>query len=161
MQEISSKSSEKRERAGEEMEGGEDEDEMELKAAGMDTMASHNFSSQDTRRSSNRTEGSDLGRIAKAKQAVIRTSDPKYKMNADKARFPLRIVWTPLPMLTQFMPSIGHTGIGDSRGVTHDFAGPYYVSIDDLAFGETHKYVVLDLEGVTEQAYDEAIRKAD
>ena len=31
------------------------------------------------------------------------------------------------------IPFIGHTGIGDSRGVTHDFAGPYYVSIDDLA----------------------------
>ena len=59
------------------------------------------------------------------------------------------------------MPTIGHTGIGDSRGVTHDFAGPYYVSIDDLAFGETHKYVVLDLEGVTEKEYDDAIRKAD
>lgn len=48
------------------------------------------------------------------------------------------------------IPCIGHTGIGDSKGVIHDFAGPYYVSIDDLAFGETHKYVTLThLEGVT------------
>ena len=77
------------------------------------------------------------------------------------ARFPLRIVWTPLPCITQFLPTIGHTGIGDSRGVLHDFAGPYYVSIDDLAFGETHKYVDLDLEGITEQEYDNAIIKAD
>ena len=59
------------------------------------------------------------------------------------------------------IPVIGHTGIGDSKGITHDFAGPYYVSVNDLAFGETHKYVVLDLEGVTQQAYDEAIAKAD
>ena len=91
----------------------------------------------------------------------IQPHDSKYKINAKLARFPLRIVWTPLPCLTQMIPTIGHTGIGDSRGVTHDFAGPYYVSIDDLAFGETYKYVTLDLEGVTEQEYDEAIKKAD
>jgi len=63
--------------------------------------------------------------------------------------------------MTQLIPLIGHTGIGDSRGVTHDFAGPYFISIDDLAFGETHKYVKLDLEGVTVEDYDEAIRKGD
>ena len=62
----------------------------------------------------------------------------------------MSIVWTPLPCLTQLLTGIGHTGIGDSKGVIHDFAGPYYVSIDDLAFGETHKYVTLThLEGVT------------
>lgn len=53
-------------------------------------------------------------------------------------------------MITQLLAVIGHTGIGDSRGILHDFAGPYYVSIDDLAFGETHKYVTLELEGITE-----------
>jgi len=84
-----------------------------------------------------------------------------YKINASQARFPLSIVWTPLPCITQFMPLIGHTGIGDSRGVTHDFAGPYYISIDDLAFGETHKYVTLNLEGITVEEYDEAIRQGD
>jgi len=26
-----------------------------------------------------------------------------------------------------------------SDGVIHDFAGPYTIGIDDLAFGETHK----------------------
>ena len=56
---------------------------------------------------------------------------------------------------------IGHTGIGDSKGIIHDFAGPYHVSIDDFAFGETYKYVLLELEGVTPLQYDEAIRKAD
>ena len=60
------------------------------------------------------------------------------------------------------IPCIGHTGIGDSKGVIHDFAGPYYVSIDDLAFGETHKYVTLThLDGVTPEQYDDAIRRAD
>jgi hypothetical protein len=59
------------------------------------------------------------------------------------------------------IPCIGHTGIGDSKGVTHDFAGPYYISIDDLAFGETHKYVTLQLDNVTPSEYDEAIKQAD
>ena len=81
---------------------------------------------------------------------------PKY------ARFPLSITWTPLPCLTQLIPIIGHTGIGDSQGVIHDFAGPYYVSYDDFAFGETHKYVVLDgLEGVTPEQFDKAIKDAN
>ena len=92
---------------------------------------------------------------------IIDLKDKKYKPRAAQKRFPLCIVWTPLPCFTQFIPSIGHTGIGDSKGVIHDFAGPYYISIDDLAFGETHKYVVLDLDGVSEEAYDEAIAKAD
>jgi hypothetical protein len=81
---------------------------------------------------------------------VINVKDAKYNINAKMARFPLRIVWTNLPCITQVLPTIGHTGIGDSRGVLHDFAGPYYVSIDDLAFGETMKYVDLDLDGITE-----------
>ena len=43
----------------------------------------------------------------------------------------------------------------------HDFAGPYYISIDDFAFGETHKYVKLDLEGVSPEKFDQAIVAAD
>ena len=88
-------------------------------------------------------------------------SDKKYKVNPEKARFPLCITWTPLPCLTQLIPIIGHTGIGDSKGIIHDFAGPYYVSLDDFAFGETHKYVQLDLEGVSPADFDEAVGKAD
>ena len=62
-------------------------------------------------------------------------------INADNARFPLCITWTPLPVITWFLPFIGHTGICGTDGIIHDFAGPYYVSEDDFAFGETHKYV--------------------
>jgi hypothetical protein len=68
-------------------------------------------------------------------------------------------VWTPLPLITWILPFIGHTGIGTSEGVLHDFAGPYYIGVDDLAFGETHKYIQLD---VTEPVrYDQALLKAD
>ena len=77
--------------------------------------------------------------------------DKRYTIKPYNKRFPLCIVWTPLPLITWLLPCIGHTGIGDTKGILHDFAGPYYVSVDDLAFGETHKYVVLKLDGVTEE----------
>jgi transmembrane protein 222 len=71
----------------------------------------------------------------------VKVSDKVGVLNPELARFPFCITWTPLPMITWFLPCIGHTGLCDSEGVIHDFAGPYYVSLDDFAFGETHKYV--------------------
>jgi len=68
-------------------------------------------------------------------------------------------VWTPLPLITWFLPFIGHTGIAVSDGVIHDFAGPYTITIDDLAFGETHKYVPLDV--AESQRWDGSVDKAD
>ena len=98
---------------------------------------------------------------AASTQELIDVKDKKFMVKPHMKKFPLSITWTCLPIITQMIPCIGHTGIGDSKGVIHDFAGPYYVSLDDFAFGETHKYVVLrDLECTTEQL-DEAIEKAD
>ena len=71
----------------------------------------------------------------------IKAANRQYRVRPEVARFPLCITWTPLPALTQLVPVIGHTGIACSKGVIHDFAGPYYISVDDFAFGETHKYV--------------------
>lgn len=49
-----------------------------------------------------------------------------------------------------------------SNGVIRDFAGPYYVSTDDMAFGRPCRYLQLTPEnvrgGVTE--WDEAVAKA-
>ena len=61
-----------------------------------------------------------------------------------RARFPFCIVWTPLPCITWLLPPIGHMGIAYSTGVIRDFAGPYYVSEDNLAFGSTTRFVQLD-----------------
>ena len=80
-------------------------------------------------------------------------------IDAERARFPYCIVWTPLPLISWFLPFIGHTGIAMSNGVIHDFAGPYTVTIDDLAFGETHKYVPLQI--TDDQMFDRAVLKAD
>ena len=80
-------------------------------------------------------------------------NEPKYslaseddlKINRQAARFPVCITWTHLPLFTLLLPTIGHTGICTSDGVIHDFAGPYYISIDDFAFGSTLKYLQLEI----------------
>ena len=97
-------------------------------------------------------------------QRAQRIATKVGEMNAQKARFPFCITWTPLPCITWILPMIGHTGICDSEGVIHDFAGPYYVSIDDFAFGETHKYVQLDISHEDKEVikqYNEQLVKAD
>ena len=72
------------------------------------------------------------------------------KIDPDNSWYPYCIVWTPLPLITWIIPFIGHTGICNSQGVIHDFAGPYYVSEDDMAFGQPTKYVWLDFENYKE-----------
>ncbi|XP_056642194.1 transmembrane protein 222 [Diorhabda sublineata] len=57
-----------------------------------------------------------------------------------KDKYPFCIVWTPIPLLTWLFPFIGHMGIAMSSGVIRDFAGPYYVSEDNMAFGRPTKY---------------------
>lgn len=57
-----------------------------------------------------------------------------------KDRYPFCVVWTPIPLLTWIFPFIGHMGIGLSSGIIRDFAGPYTVSEDNMAFGRPTKY---------------------
>eukprot|EP00088_Acartia_fossae_P011894 TRINITY_DN16061_c1_g1_i1.p1 TRINITY_DN16061_c1_g1~~TRINITY_DN16061_c1_g1_i1.p1 ORF type:complete len:170 (-),score=19.26 TRINITY_DN16061_c1_g1_i1:733-1242(-) len=66
------------------------------------------------------------------------------KIDTDRHRYPYCIVWTPIPCLTWLFPFIGHMGICMSSGVIRDFAGPYYVSEDNMAFGNPTKYWQLD-----------------
>ena len=95
------------------------------------------------------------------------------KIDSDNQRYPYCIVWTPIPLLTWLVstsrtsnvfsrfnvqpsciignkfgflfqfPFIGHMGIGTSEGVIRDFAGPYYVSEGNMAFGEPTRYLML------------------
>ncbi|GJQ65998.1 hypothetical protein Trydic_g4091 [Trypoxylus dichotomus] len=55
-------------------------------------------------------------------------------------RFPFCIVWTPIPILTWLFPIIGHMGVALSNGVIRDFAAPYTVTEDNMAFGRPTKY---------------------
>jgi len=62
------------------------------------------------------------------------------EIDKSRQRYPCCIVWTPIPVLTWLFPIIGHMGIGLSSGVIRDFAGPYYVSEDNMGFGRPTKY---------------------
>ncbi|EGD73827.1 transmembrane protein [Salpingoeca rosetta] len=66
------------------------------------------------------------------------------QIDASRNRFPFCVVWTPLPLISWILPFIGHVGIASSNGVIYDFAGPYFVSVDNMAFGRPTKYWQLD-----------------
>ena len=84
-------------------------------------------------------------------------------------RFPCAIVWQPFPPLTWLLPMAGHTGITDSRGVVHDFQGPYTVVEDSMMLGRACRYLPLDaskvfahVEGSTpEERWDKCIENGD
>ncbi|XP_043594880.1 transmembrane protein 222 [Bombus pyrosoma] len=83
-------------------------------------------------------------------------------INLERQKFPFCIVWTPLPILTYFLPIIGHVGIATSTGVIRDFAGPYHVAEDNMTFGKPTKYLQLNYTkakgGV--QGWDSAVAHA-
>lgn len=90
----------------------------------------------------------------------LESRTPTINFNTDK--YPYCIVWTPIPVLTWFFPFIGHMGICLSNGVIRDFAGPYFVSEDNMAFGRPTRYLILDpskAQGGT-NAWDESVSKA-
>jgi len=62
-------------------------------------------------------------------------------INVARSRFPNCIVWSPLGPITWLFPFIGHTGICDSEGIIWDFAGPYTIGKDRMAFGDPTRYV--------------------
>lgn len=65
-------------------------------------------------------------------------------------------------MFRWLFPIIGHMGICTSTGIVRDFAGPYYVSEDNMAFGRPAKYWRLSqskaLQG--ESGWDAAVAEA-
>ena len=73
-----------------------------------------------------------------AAKRVSRTIDPKREL------YPFSIVWSPLGPLTWCFPMVGHMGICDSRGYIWDFAGPYTIGRDNMAFGNPTRYIKLD-----------------
>lgn len=85
-------------------------------------------------------------------------------MDPEKDRFPRAIVWTPIPVLTWLIPCIGHMGICDSTGRSHDFVGRGVINIDRLAFGRPLLYAPVDSSILFEcydLKYDEEIHAAD
>jgi hypothetical protein len=81
-------------------------------------------------------------------------------IDSERQRFPFCIVWTPLPLITWLFPFIGHMGICTSAGVIRDFAGPFYVSEDEMAFGNPTKYWRLTPYRTRKAEWDDAVRLA-
>jgi len=66
-----------------------------------------------------------------------RNRGPGSGLQAERDHYPMCILWTPLPVLTWFLPFVGHLGISTSKGEIHDFAGPYYVNVRPLRFSSS------------------------
>lgn len=101
--------------------------------------SANNFNSLGSDRSSNNSNNSTT---------VMSPGVPLFngdRIDKEKCRFPHSIVWTPIPLLTWLFPIIGHMGICTTQGIIRDFAGPYFVSEDNMAFGNPTKYWQLDL----------------
>ncbi|CAI9110862.1 OLC1v1010953C1 [Oldenlandia corymbosa var. corymbosa] len=71
---------------------------------------------------------------------------PRMQIDPSRDRFPCSIVWTPLPILSCFVPFIGHIGICREDGVILDFAGPNYVCVDNFTFGRPTCYFQIGKE---------------
>jgi hypothetical protein len=91
--------------------------------------------------------GLNIGKMNDSLITSIRATKD-YQIDRVNDRYPYSIVWTPLPLITWLLPFIGHTGICYSSGIIRDFAGPYHVSEDDMAFGRPTRYLQLDLNKV-------------
>ncbi|CAI6009592.1 unnamed protein product [Closterium sp. NIES-65] len=65
-------------------------------------------------------------------------------VNPSAGKFPYCLVWTPLPVIAWLVPFIGHLGICREDGTILDFAGSYFVCVDNFAFGAASRYLQLD-----------------
>lgn len=95
--------------------------------------------------------------------SLAATETSVFPINIKRDKYPFCIVWTPIPVLTWLFPFIGHMGIAMSNGVIRDFAGPYFVSEDNMAFGRPTRYLKLDVNNIpngTALDWDECITKA-
>ncbi len=76
-------------------------------------------------------------------------------------RYPCCLVWSPLPLITLFIPFIGHLGICDSEGVIFDFAGPYTIGEEFMAFGHPTRYLQLDPVRARRMKWDDGVRRGN
>lgn len=89
--------------------------------------------------------------------STIQNFKQNTHINTDKNIFPYCIVWTKLPLISSLFPSIGHTGICNSKGIIYDFMGSNAINEDSLGFGNPYKYVQLEVC----PNWDKAVTKAN
>jgi hypothetical protein len=92
---------------------------------------------------------------------ISNNTNIKSLIDPKNNRYPYCLVWTPLPLITAILPCIGHVGICTSDGIIHDFSGPFYVSRDEMAFGNPTKFVLLNNEEfiIDKNEWDKAVKK--
>lgn len=101
---------------------------------------------------------------SKTKSSSVRPRQRRSKRHpriaTDTDRWPYCLVWTPIPLVTWFLPWIGHTGISDSLGIIYDFSDDYNVTIDNFSFGFPTKFYEFDLDWIPnrETAWDQTIK---
>lgn len=71
---------------------------------------------------------------------------PLHEVDANEAKFPCCLVWTPLPIVSWLAPFIGHVGICREDGAILDFAGSNFVNVNEFAFGAPARYLQLNRE---------------
>ena len=87
--------------------------------------------------------------IERAASSELRPVDVELPpVDAERHRYPCCIVWTPIHPITWLCPYVGHVGLCDAEGRVHDFAGPYYIGLDAMAFGWPTRYVQLDCDSM-------------
>jgi transmembrane protein 222 len=69
------------------------------------------------------------------------------------------LVWAPIPIVSWFLPFIGHTGITDSRGIIFDWSGSgYAIGVDNFYFGSPTTVVQLDKMKCHGQDWDSSVK---
>jgi len=86
---------------------------------------------------------------------------PSPPIDPSRDLFPHCLVWSPLPVLTWFIPFIGHMGIATTDGIMWDFAGPYSIGKHKLAFGPPTRYIQLDVPPSKAREFDRAVAEAN
>lgn len=105
------------------------------------------------------TKSSSKGR--KHKHRVHKEPSEAQAFDSQLDRWPYCLVWTPLPVVSWFIPIIGHTGIANSKGIIYDFSDDYNVSVDNFSFGAPTKYYQFQPSDVPHgaAAWDKAIQE--
>jgi len=93
------------------------------------------------------------------KQAQARAEYSRVDVDSD--RYPYCVVWTPLPIISWFVPIIGHTGIASSTGIIYDFSDDFNVTVNNFSFGTPTKYYQFRREDIPHgaEAWDKAIQE--
>lgn len=104
----------------------------------------------------------DSGRPVQSKsqsKTATRVLKKAAFVDIDRGRWPYCVVWTPIPVLTWFLPIFGHTAIGSSKGIIYDFTDDVEINMDNQSYGKPTKFyqfTPLPLDGAS---WDKAIKE--